>query len=524
MALKDWWNLLFGYSAVERNTTSLCQAVEENNIRLLDYLLLEPSAFRAEDWERAIQLSLKQQTSDITRRLFLAIQKDCLQLLLRKSVEQNDVELLSRALYYGAKPEEWMISKGRTVKTVRLLLTYMDDFDINEKISHLEIDGEKFSLCTLLHVAAKIKDIDFAKYLLSRGANINVADHFGNTPIHFAKDTQTIEFLLSYGADINAKNAKGNTLIHSAKNLEMLEFLLKNNADINIISDYGYSVLHTAVVANDIDMVKRCLGLKLKINAKITPSDNVFWEHFDYFFLDNRYVIDSTFNDNLMKDGFTALHLAKSYEMVKLLIENGANVNAKDANGYTPLHTLYQDAKIMKLLLENGADINAKTINGHTILHIAVANDDIDTVSSLLDSGLDVNAVVKARYKKAVQNGRTPLCYARSYEMAKLLIECGADVNATDCNNCTPLYFMSNHSIIELLLSHGAVVGLRGIDGDMIKHTVHETKTVKLLMSHGVSQNLICIQEDQNNAPHNSNKKPIKISRFTGHVKIKNIW
>ena len=83
---------------------------------------------------------------------------------------------------------------------------------------------------------------------------------------------------------------------------------------------------------------------------------------------------------------------------------------------------------------------------------------------------------------------------------------------------------MSNHSIIELLLSHGAVVGLRGIDGDMIKHTVHETKTVKLLMSHGVPQDLICIQEDQNNAPHNSNKKPIKTSRFTGHVKIKNIW
>lgn len=91
-------------------------------------------------------------------------------------------------------------------------------------------------------------------------------------------------------------------------------------------------------------------------------------------------------------------------DMVRALIEAGANVNAKDDYGYTPLHRAAGRSRvyIAGMLIEAGADVNASDIFGMTPLHEAAINGDAgDVASVLIEAGADVNA--KDDY------GKTPL-------------------------------------------------------------------------------------------------------------------
>jgi ankyrin repeat protein len=74
--------------------------------------------------------------------------------------------------------------------------------------------------------------------------------------------------------------------------------------------------------------------------------------------------------------GGTPLHWAAWYghvEIARLLLQNGAEVNAKERNGWTPLHwAAYRGHfDILHLLVENGADLEAKDIHGFRALHAA---------------------------------------------------------------------------------------------------------------------------------------------------------
>ncbi|XP_014790700.1 uncharacterized protein LOC106884030 isoform X2 [Octopus bimaculoides] len=59
-------------------------------------------------------------------------------------------------------------------------------------------------------------------------------------------------------------------------------------------------------------------------------------------------------------------------QIVESLILSGANMNASDEWGYTPLHAALWNMGLMRLLMENGADLNAKDQNGDTMLHLSV--------------------------------------------------------------------------------------------------------------------------------------------------------
>jgi|GEM_PF-777012 len=162
------------------------------------------------------------------------------------------------------------------------------------------------------------------------------------------------------------------------------------------------------------------------------------------------------------EDGNTPLHLAikaNHLQIAKLLIEKGADVNARDRYGWTPLHIAagHGNLEVVQLLVEKGADVNAKDAQGRTPLHVAPVADvgHADVVEFLVGKSVDVNA--RDRY------GRTPLHYAAAAgraEVAKLLLERGADVNAKeDKYGDTPLHAAAAFGYAEvarLLLEHGA--------------------------------------------------------------------
>jgi ankyrin repeat protein len=150
---------------------------------------------------------------------------------------------------------------------------------------------------------------------------------------------------------------------------------------------------------------------------------------------------------------------------VKLLLAHGADVNAKDNDGRTPLHRQAarkqaHDMRVAELLLAHGTDANAKDNDGKTPLHLAaaVAAAEGDTggdrmVRLLLANKADVNA--------RDNNGGTPLhSSATKYghtDVAELLLAHGADVNAKDNDGCTPIHYATHagRRVADLLYKHG---------------------------------------------------------------------
>ena len=114
-------------------------------------------------------------------------------------------------------------------------------------------------------------------------------------------------------------------------------------------------------------------------------------------------------------EGWTALHLVATAEIAEVLLDAGADINARNrhkvfGSGNSPLSAaVYQDhADVVMLLLERGADVNQADNAGWTPLHLAVANGRVETARMLLAAGADANARTDER-GPAQWAGKTPL-------------------------------------------------------------------------------------------------------------------
>ena len=206
------------------------------------------------------------------------------------------------------------------------------------------------------------------------------------------------------------------------------------------------------------------------------------------------------------------LHTAARYghkEIAELLIAKGAEVNAKDDEGETPLDlawltrqtetadllrkhggkygTIYTavgggDIEAVKEFLAAGVDVNAKDEVGWTPLHIAAIRGNKEIAELLIAEGADVN----------VKGGGsvTPLHLATTKGIAELLIDKGADVNASSGVE-TPLHeaaLFGHKEIVELLITAGADVNAKKDNGKTpLDLTIrrHHHETADLLRKHG---------------------------------------
>ena len=140
---------------------------------------------------------------------------------------------------------------------------------------------------------------------------------------------------------------------------------------------------------------------------------------------------------------------------IKRLIEAGADVNAEDEGGNSPLlYAIWRNSvELTKLLISAGLNVDAKNKSGESLLH-RVINSDIRNVHILIKAGADVNA--------QDNDGNTPLHKIADYRKLgtiELLISAGADVNAENLNGETPLLLLYDFvEIRNLLKEHGAVI------------------------------------------------------------------
>ncbi|OQA91454.1 MAG: Ankyrin repeats (3 copies) [Elusimicrobia bacterium ADurb.Bin231] len=206
-----------------------------------------------------------------------------------------------------------------------------------------------------------------------------------------------------------------------------LRFFLEEGMDVNAKSREGVSLLHSAAETGHMAIASFLIEKKININARDNSNQ-------------------------------TPLLKAKNFDMIKLLVENGANINAVDAKGMSCLHYASQRGKtdIVKYLVGHGALVNIKDVLGRIPLHEAARNDFTEIVEFLVSCGADINA--------KDDRGLTPLHISaenRNYDTVKYLLENGAVINAVTKNNETPLYLTENingdSKVSRLLKDKGGV-------------------------------------------------------------------
>ena len=183
-------------------------------------------------------------------------------------------------------------------------------------------------------------------------------------------------------------------------------------------------------------------------------------------------------------------------QMVQVLLEHKADVDAQDDSGYTPLNNLSRERggrrqisqlhKVARLLLEHGADVNARSHNLSTPLHMAVEKGRVEVVRVLLEHGADVhapNAAHSTPLHVAVREGKVKVVH--------VLLEHKADVNARSGDHSTPLHMAVKYGRVEavrVLLEHGASIGEEDEDGRTplrIASRRGYSDIIKLLSEHG---------------------------------------
>lgn len=243
-----------------------------------------------------------------------------------------------------------------------------------------------------------------------------------------------------------------------------VEKLINEGLKINLIDKNKQSPLLIAAENADEDMIK----LLIENGADV----------------DVRNMQDETAMVIAVKNARN-LELDKINNVVKILLENGADADIQDFKEETVLHLAVANIgkqEIVKMLLEENVNVNLKNEWDRTALHEAIKNSfdsyHEEIIKLLLDNGADV--------KTKDYEGRTVLIDAvprQDIEIIKLIISKGADINAKSNNGLTALNSSidrGDYKIIELLLENGADINQKGKIDSYYK-TIEEYSPLELL-------------------------------------------
>jgi ankyrin repeat protein/tRNA A-37 threonylcarbamoyl transferase component Bud32 len=357
--------------------------------------------------------------------------------LLQYEYTNSDIEKLQKLLNLDINKMFILSVRFDSKENIKELLERGADVNAKDK------DGT-----SALIYAVKRGDVEIVKMLLERGADVNIKDQFGNSALIYAVkrgDVKIVRMLLDREADINVKSI-GLAMLMEAFSKESTEIvkMLLDKVDIDNSIDnneklliYGLNALIEKgdkegvklIVQRDlgmvgiflrsiykgyIDIIEMLIEKGLDVNARydwyyryysaaFEEKEDIYigrrkdynmtllmyacgftWEEFvedsDYIcYFNTMEVILSK------RSEIENVNLTKLKDVVKLLLDKGADVNAKDREGRTALMWAASSGNvdIVKILLDAGADISAKNEDGETALMLAQRNKQVDTMKIL---------------------------------------------------------------------------------------------------------------------------------------------
>ncbi|MED6210327.1 hypothetical protein PIB30_063095 [Stylosanthes scabra] len=293
-------------------------------------------------------------------------------------------------------------------------------------VDSVDSDGE-----TLLHLAIGRKRADLVQLLLEFEPNLEARNGSGSTPLEAAASSGAAliaELLLAHKANIERQETSALGPIHVAAkhgHCEVLRLLLLKGAAVDSLTKDGSTALHLAVEENRVECVKLLLASAARTDIRNNAGDGDTALHIaastgDHNVVElllrngaNKYVRNGsskTAYDVAAEKGhsrmFDALRLgdelcvaARKGEVRRIdkLVENGAVVNGRDQNGWTPLHRACFKGWIdaVHVLLEKGIDLDAEDEEGYTALHCAVECGNAEVAEVLVKKGADIEAKTK---------------------------------------------------------------------------------------------------------------------------------
>ena len=383
--------------------------------------------------------------------------------------------LLEEVLLHGKLMHDTPLG---AIKPEELVSNVIRQYNVDPNLKYAEDDD------TLFMKAVRYERCEIMKLLISDyGCDPNIKGFF---PLHVAckkGDLSLVETLITHGADLNAKDEHGYAPLMTAVEYGRYE-IIKSLIDHGCVK--RYFPLHVACTIGDFSLVQTLITNGIDLNAKDEHGYTPLMTAVEY----QRHEIVKLLICNYGCDikGCFPLHVAckvGNLRSIQTLITHGADLNAKDEHGHTPLMTAveYQRHEIVKLLICNyGCDIK-----GCFPLHVACKVGNLRSIQTLITHGADLNALDEHGYTPvmtAVEHGRCEI-------VKSLICDYGCDPNI---KGCFPLFFfckIGDARLVETLINRGADVtghdiSVKASNGwSLLHHAVSEghVEMLKMLVS-----------------------------------------
>lgn len=474
--------------------------------------------------------------------------------LLQLAFEHKDQESIQILLSHGTDPNI-LFPDG----TLLLIKAYQEDdqalFDLlltDNTDNNVDINAHDANKDTLLHHLIQDHDSDtlnniatINSLLIEKKANPNLKNSKGKKPLHLALEEDhwdIIYLLLQQGANPisihNKHYSKSTSLLTAACEAHQWRVV---DLILNKIPDRHPELNPELKARNPIYLA--CRAGKIEIVRTLLKKGVI----------PDQVSIPSYYPSHIK----TLLHLAiykNQPELIKLLLEKGANPNEKDNNDVLPLDKLIAAKEIkldiIEILLTYHAQSNliANKPYLYKLLTVAIKETRWDIIKLLI-----TNKIVEA----TIAQNRTTLLHIAiiqsQWDIAEFLLENGADPNATTKEGNTVLHTLLNEvsppqNIIELLLQKGAEIDQSDSDGDTPLHLSlyepHDSEMTTLLLKEGADPNIqnnegnaalhmaiqkhcdqttieLLLEEGANpNQPNEENNTPLDLAIYTGNTAI----
>lgn len=342
-----------------------------------------------------------------------------------------------------------------------------------------------------LHWLVRLEEVDTARLLLEAGAAADGLTGIGVTPLSLAVEEGSAEMtalLLEHGADANRTLTSGESLLMSAAAVgvaEVVDILLKHGADVSYLDEFGQSALMVAAREGHTDVVKLLLdhGAEVNLATKVGPAPDFIAPNSQRGFGFGIGII----RGGVPKDrgrrepqpgGMTPLLYAARHNHIgvaELLLDAGAELNAKEANGIWPLliaisnnnmpmaHFLLQQDGVLiddqdwygRSPIWEAVNVRNLYVHNNTFVNGIDRGPVLELIKELVDKGADLNVRTRETppFRHHLLNitgslewvdftGQTPFltaALAGDLAVMKLLLEHGADPKIDTFEGTSPL-------------------------------------------------------------------------------------